>query len=109
MLRARGEHAVGLLLDLEEAVLRTAAGAEAFVAMADEVLALRPPDAPLTSAPGRRTLACCHMEKFRATVPHMPIGLSSVRTPKLSVTTRESTLLIDPTGRVSGTTNQSLP
>ena len=63
----------------------------------------------VSSAPGRRMLACCHMEKLRATVPHVPIGLSSVRTPKLSVTTRESTRLIDPTGSVSGTMNQSLP
>ena len=38
-----------------------------------------------------------------------PIGRSTERTPKLSVTTSELTDASDPIGNVSGTTNQSLP
>ena len=36
-------------------------------------------------------------------------GRSSVRTPKLSVTTSESTVVSEPTDSVRGMTNQSLP
>ena len=41
--------------------------------------------------------------------PGSPIGRSRLRTPKLSVTTSELTVVSEPTGSVSGTMNQSLP
>ena len=63
----------------------------------------------IVSVPARRRYACCHIDQFAAGSARSPIGRSSVRTPKLSVTTSEFTLVTEPTGKVSGTTNQSLP
>ena len=54
-------------------------------------------------------MAICHIDQFGRGNARSPIGRSSVRTPKLSVTTSESIRVSDPTGSVSGTTNQSLP
>ena len=51
----------------------------------------------------------CHSEKFGAGIAGSPIGRIRVRTPKVSVTTSESTRVTEPTGSVSGTTNQSFP
>ena len=61
------------------------------------------------SSPGRRRYDICHIAQFDCGSDRSPIGRSSVRTPKLSVTTRESMRVSDPIGSVSGTTNQSLP
>ena len=49
------------------------------------------------------------MLQFASGSVRSPIGRSSERTPKLSVTTSELTAVSEPTGSVSGTTNQSLP
>ena len=43
----------------------------------------------MASVPARRRYACCHIDQFAAGSARSPIGRSSVRTPKLSVTTSE--------------------
>src|SRR4029434_8000617 len=51
----------------------------------------------------------CHIEKKAGGRAGSLIGRTRLRTPKVSVTTSESTRVTDPTGSVSGTTNQSFP
>ena len=51
----------------------------------------------------------CHNEKFAAGIAGSPIGRIRLRTPNVSVITSDSTRVTEPTGRVSGTTNQSFP
>src|SRR6185503_16588270 len=53
--------------------------------------------------------AGCHIEKYDGGSAGSPSGRTRLRTPKVSVTTSESTRVIEPTGSVSGTTNQSFP
>src|SRR3982751_6859506 len=50
--------------------------------------------------------AFCHIEKYGAGNAGSPIGRSRLRTPKVSVTTSESTRVTEPTGKAIGITNQ---
>src|SRR5262245_61670916 len=53
--------------------------------------------------------ADCHSEKNAGGSAGSPIGRTRVRTPKVTTTTGESMRDTEPTGRRSGTTNQSFP
>src|SRR4029077_5908409 len=51
----------------------------------------------------------CHNEKKAGGKAGAPPGRKRLRTPNVSVTTSESMRVTEPTGSVSGTTNQSFP